>query len=241
MVFVRSRRVGLPQVDEAGEFSPLNIPTTSGIAEVTHVRFFDDNLIAADFNFHGPPVSALSSYFRRTCNPVCPNVKFAPLLSQVALDQMDSMDTIKLARVRVARPYIATLQAASASLNASFASAAEVGGAEDFELVLRPQKYTGGTLNAIAVKQLWRRLRGLNEEHLAILELKVEGRINDTDVLIDLLSDKLIVKKQVIQINERSRAIDPASAFAAIGEAFDEVESIARMAPALGFGIPDDA
>lgn len=240
VIFWRSRRMGLPQVDENGVFSPLNIPTTSGLAEITHVRFFPNNLIGAEFNFHGPRVSALAAYLRRLCKPPCPRVVFAPLLSETALEQLDELETISCATVRVARPYVASLEAASPSLRASLQQAMEVGNAQDFELILRPEKYSRGSLNVGEIGRVWRRLRSLNDHQGVVGALKIEGTADGQRRIIDLLSDRLIVTRQVVQADERTRAISADSAFAAIEDAYDSVREAALVAPAIGFGVTGD-
>jgi hypothetical protein len=47
---VRIRRAGLPQIEEAGLLSDLNLAVNAGLAEPVHVIFFPNNIVGADFN-----------------------------------------------------------------------------------------------------------------------------------------------------------------------------------------------
>jgi hypothetical protein len=49
--FCQIRRTGLPQLEQAGQVSDLNIAAEAGLLEPIHVIFFDDNIVGADFNF----------------------------------------------------------------------------------------------------------------------------------------------------------------------------------------------
>jgi hypothetical protein len=61
---------------------------------------------------------------------------------------------------------------------------------------------------------------------------RVKGKHDETNKveLIDLLRDQLIVRKQVLRLGARSRAVDASSAFAAIKAAHVEVGDDLRRA-----------
>ena len=236
IIFGKSRRRGLPWQEEDGDFKALAIPATAGIAELTHVVFFADNLVGAEYNHFGPRAASLARYLRKQCPAECPEVTFAPLLALDALTQLDALETIKLATIRVTRPYIARVAEASESLSAAFQQAATIGDAQDFELTLRPQKFSRGHLSD-TVRDVLRRFVTLNANEQVISGLKVEGELGSDDIVIDLLADKLVMAKQVLQVDDRSRAVNSDSAFEAIEEAYAEVKEAALVAPAVGYGV----
>ena len=67
-----SRRSGLPLLERDGRVGPLNIAADAGLAELVHVVFFPDNIVGSEFNFYGPRVPRLRSYFEEKAGEVCP-------------------------------------------------------------------------------------------------------------------------------------------------------------------------
>jgi hypothetical protein len=129
---------------------------------------------------------------------------------------------------------LAQVQQANESLSAAFSAAANVGNPQDLELILRPQKHSRGSL-AAEIKDVWRGLRGLNHEQPVISELSIatDDPVSGEEKVLDLLADRMVVVKSVAQLDEQSRAVDPASAFAAIHEAYEEVALVVDLAPAV--------
>src|ERR1700690_3803910 len=56
------RRDELPQVEQAGETTPLEMTENAGLVEQTHIVFFENNIAGCDFNFYGPRISRFSYY-----------------------------------------------------------------------------------------------------------------------------------------------------------------------------------
>ena len=234
--FCRIRRTGLPQLEQAGKVSDLNIAADAGLLEPVHVTFFADNIVGADFNFYGPRLSRLGFYLRIKSNNAVPMASFNPLMRGDAAAQLDHLIDIRLFDLRVKAPYVDAIRQADQSLGDAFAANARVldGNADELELVLRPSK--GGRINARQrflpmLKSLVRRpeLRE-NADHF-----QIKGKHDETGrvVVIDLLRDQLIARKQVLRLGERSRAVDSGSAFEAIGAAHDELHDELRQAPSL--------
>jgi hypothetical protein len=80
MMFGRVRRSGLPRVEKGGRIDPLGIPSDAGLVEITHVVFFPNNIVGADFNFYGPRVPRLGLYLHTLCPGQCPPLTLLPLL-----------------------------------------------------------------------------------------------------------------------------------------------------------------
>ncbi len=53
MRFAQIRRVGLPQIDAAGNLSDLNLAASEGLVEPAHIVFFPHGLVGIEFNFYG--------------------------------------------------------------------------------------------------------------------------------------------------------------------------------------------
>ena len=78
--FCQIRRTGLPQLEQGGTVSDLNLAADAGLLEPVHVAFFSDNIVGADFNFYGPRLSRLGYYLRVKSSNAVPIATFEPLL-----------------------------------------------------------------------------------------------------------------------------------------------------------------
>ena len=233
MRFCQIRRTGLPQLEQAGTVSDLNIAEDAGLLEPVHVMFFADNIVGADFNFYGPRLSRLGYYLRVKSGNVIPLASFYPLLRHDVAEQLDHFTELRLFDLKVKAAYVETIRQADASLGDAFAANARVldGDCDEIQLVLKPLKDT----RCGALQRLRRFVNPLvrgahfreNAERFQIKGKNAETNKVDT---IDLLHDQLIARKQVLRLGERSRAVDAESAFRAIQEAHDELGAELRQA-----------
>jgi hypothetical protein len=218
------RRNDLPQLEQGGALGPLDLSEESGLAEATHVVFFGDSIVGSEFNFYGPRVSRLASYFAEKAQRVCPPVFFEPLLRQDVAEQLERLRDIRLMHLAIHRSYATTVARANRSLASAFNAAAEAGDAEEIDILLRPARYSRGWLShelLRSVRQLARE-RGLREGARAF-EVKGYDRATDSVEAVDILNDKLIVTKTIIRLDRRTRALDSADAYRAIEEAYAEL------------------
>lgn len=234
--FCQIRRTGLPQLEQAGTVSDLNLAADAGLLEPVHVVFFPDNIVGADFNFYGPRLSRLGYYLRTKSQNAIPLASFHPLLRQDVAEQLDHLTELRLINLRVKKSYISTIRNADNSLGDAFAATAKVldGAAEDLEVVLRPSRAgRQGVLQRLVgpLKTLARgqQLRENAERFQIKGKLDITGRVE----LIDLLYDQWIVRKPVLRIGERSRAVSEASAIEAIRAAYNELGDDLRRAASL--------
>lgn len=236
MRFCQIRRTGLPQLEQAGRVSDLNIATDAGLLEPVHVVFFSDNIVGADFNFYGPRLSRLGYYLRIKSGNALPLATFHPLLRNDVAEQLDHLTELRLFNLKVKPAYIQTIRQADASLGDAFAANARVldGDSEEIQLVLKPSKDTRNNalqrlLGPVKALARGRELR----ENAGLFQIK--GKHDETNRVetIDLLRDQLIVRKQVLRLGERSRAVDADSVIQAIQTAHEELVAELRQAPGV--------
>jgi hypothetical protein len=234
--FCQIRRTGLPQLEQAGKVSDLNIAADAGLLEPVHVVFFTDNIVGADFNFYGPRLSRLGYYLRTKSNNAVPLASFHPLLRGDVAAQLDHLTDIRLFDLRVNASYVNTIRQANQSLGDAFAANARVleGDAEELELILRPSKAGRLSARQRLLGSLKALVRGRDLRENAD-RFQVKGKHDETGrvELIDLLRDQLIAKKQILRLGERSRAVDENSAYEAIRAAHDELGDELRQAPSV--------
>lgn len=236
LLYCQIRRTGLPQLEQAGNVTDLNIAADAGLLESVHAMFFPDNIVGADFNFYGPRLSRLGYYLRLKSNNAVSLASFLPLLRLDVAAQLDHLTELRLFDLGVKASYVETIRQADASLGEAFAANARVldGDVEEVELVLRPNK--DARLGAFQrLLEPLKRLARQPELRENASRFQVRGKHDVTGrvEVIDLLRDQLIARKQILRLGERSRAIDAASAFEAIRAAHDELGDDLRRAASI--------
>ncbi len=226
------RRSDLPDLETQGELTPLEIPENSGLVERTHIVFLDDNIVGCDTNFYGPRITRLANYLAEKANGVAPEwITFNPILRQDVYKQLAKVKYLKLVNMRIMAPYAETIAKIDENLAEAFRAAHRAGDADDIEVILQASKASKGWLSESllnTVKQL-----GRNKElQFDVATFKVHGYSEEQQksVILDLLSDKLVIKRAIVRTSSRSRSLNPASAYQAIISAYNEVKGEIRDA-----------
>lgn len=233
MRFAQICRVGLPQIDAAGNLSDLNLAASEGLVEPAHIVFFPRGLVGVEFNFYGPRPSRLGYYLMRTAG-LNDMPSFDPLLRSDVAAQLERLNDLRLFDLKVNASYTSTLKQADADLGAAFDAAKKLGAPEEVEIVLRARKQRGGALLSrlrTATKNLLARgdLRTEASHFIVKGQMKDSGRVEP----LDLLRDQLISHKRIIRMSERGRALNSEAAYSAIVEAHSELSDELTAAAAL--------
>lgn len=234
--FGNIRRSDLPQVEDDGVLSPLFVSTNSGLADQIHVVFFSDNIVGADFNYYGPRISRLAEYMNKKAHEFFPQfICFQPLLRQDLIKKLNNFQDIRLFNLKLHTSYANLVRQADESLYGALDAARKAGLSADMEIILRPARHAKDFPSdklLAAAKELVNSgsLRG------AASRFVVRGTNQETGLIeqMDLLNDKLISKKRIVCLNERSRELDSQSAFEAIEEAYEELYPQLREAAGVG-------
>ncbi len=229
------RRSGLPALEQTGNIRPLSIPATSGLAEQTHIVFLPDQIVGAEFNFYGPRLSRLGPYFSIKAPGICPPVTFEPLLRQDVLAALDRLEELRLVQLRISRSYSQSVAQADGDLSQAFQAALRLGESEDVEIVLRSKPYSRTASLGAHIKEIVKSLAGHADMREHITKFAVRG-YNPTEERVealDLLNDQLIAARRILRRDERSRALDSGSAFAAIEDAYRELRLQLRDAAGI--------
>lgn len=234
MRFGLIRRTGLPQIEQYGNLSDLNIAADAGLVEPTHVVFFPDNIVGVDFNYHGPRVSRLGTYLGIKGGKQNFNGTFDPLLRNDVASQLDRLSDVRLFDLKVKASYAAHLKQADQDLGAAFESALRVGDTDDLEIIIRPAKLGRHSMKERLIN-IAKALSGFGDFRSEAAKFVIKGTCQDSSRVesIDLLRDHLIKKKQIIRIGERSRALDMNSAYGAISTAYEELKNELKTAPSI--------
>jgi hypothetical protein len=228
---VRTRQTDIPQRELAAKLAGIPLRQGEGLAEVTHVVFLPDRHLGVEFNFHGPRASALTFYLEKLAQS-CPPVRARPLIRPDLMDALDKAGEIKLLDIRARRSYINTLATVDDNLGNAFRSAAELGGAEELEFVLRTALHSRGGQLLPRLKDILRDLLKKSDVTDGVDRLKIET-VGDGDhpaETIDLLRGRLIFDTMMLRVSQRTRAVDGNSAYSAIEQAWSRNSKEIRSA-----------
>lgn len=216
------RRKDLPQKEVGGVLKSLGIPPRAGLAELTHIVFFEDGIVGCDFNYFGPRLTKLADYLRAKAPErlVPTHLTFEALLRNDAADHLKQAGHIKLFRLKIRSAMVKDVERASESLGEAFRVAMSAGQAEEAEIILRPKPRSSVGLSGQVVT-IARKL--IRKRALRAGGAKVSAEaVNDKNerIKLDLLSDKLIAKRRILRQDNRTRALNRIDAYKAIKSAY---------------------
>ncbi len=225
------RRSGLPQLERTGNLRPLLVGPDEGVAEQSHVVLFRETvdgvpstIAGAEFNAYGPRVSRLAHYLVRQSAGTLPVITFRPVVRRDAAAALARLDDIRLFLLRVQPAHLAEVSAVSATVGEALRAAAALGVADEYEIVARPRARSRHRIGE-SFLGLARRLNASEDVRTSASSFQVRGhdRVTGQVESIDLLSDKLIARRPILREDEAGRALNSASAFEAIDEAYDDL------------------
>lgn len=217
------RRTALPMVEDNGSLNPLAIGQTAGLYEAAHVCFFPNNIVGMEFNFYGPRAGRIPAFLV----PATGHARFTlePLLRQDVNEQLDRLRDLRMMSLRIRPSYSATVAEADADLGAAFTAAANVGNPRTVQVILAPEPNGRENLGRRALNTV-KQLAGRSDLRQNAEEFQVKGPdIDDRMLPIDLLSDELVVVKRIVRVDRRTRALQDAESYAAIEEAYREIQT----------------
>lgn len=231
------RKTGLPHIEQSGAVSPLNIRPNQGLVEQTHVVFFPNRIVGAEFNFYGPRVARFTEYLRQKFQNDLPRVNFEPLLRRDVQEQIQHFRDIRVLQLRVHREYLDLLSGAEASLPEALRRTEAYLGAATVELVLRPQKFSRGGLAQFQravdlVRTLVRNPR--TREGVEVFKVRAEDDRTGKPEWFDLLKDHLIATRRVARQDDQHRAVNSASMYREIQRAYEQLRESLETAAGIG-------
>ena len=230
--FCRIRRSGLPLLERYGDTSELPIDPDSGLLEPIHIVFFPNNVVGFEYNHYGPRLSRLGIHLNKITGGEVENLTFHPQLREDALEQIQRLQEIRVFDFAIRPSYLREVKECYADFGIALEAQASLGGEMDrLSIVLKPSKF--GRIHTLQrLKRPIMDLLNMPRFQIYAERLQVKGLCLDTGRVetLDLLSDRLISSKRIVKINERSRALDSASAFDAIREAHYEMQPFLQRA-----------
>lgn len=219
------RRNGLPDIEQAGQRSPLDLDDDQNLLECTHAMLFKNGVLGAEFNFHGPRVTRLSQYLEEIC--CLPRLSIEPIIKSEAAEKLARMGAIKRFELKIHRDQLTQLKRAERSLFEAFEVLHQESEAPLITVSLQQERYgknglgdrVRGMVNAIATSKNFRQ----NCERFVV---RAYDKDSERTEKFDFLNDLMIQEEEVLPENPRSRAVDSDSMFKAIRKAYGRVKDV---------------
>ena len=228
------RRTALPSVEARGQVTFLSLPEDAGLADMTHVVFFDNNIVGADFNSYGPRLNRLAEYMALKANGVGPFVSFTVLLDPDVAEKLNNMEQVRLFEYRIRAADVEMLAQKDESVFGALRATKNLGHAGEVGVILKPEKHKRESIGQGPLDMAKRMARD-DEIRNASTRFKVKGVDGDGLISeVDILNDQLLARKKVLRMSGQSRTIDPRSAFAAIEGAYEEMRPEIERAAGIG-------
>lgn len=216
-----TRRTSLPPTERAGVLADLNLPPDQGLSELIHCVFYENAIVGIEFNFYGPRPSKLAAYIQEKTSML---VKFVPLVSRRAAEQLARYNSLSLFQLKVKSVVLDEVRQASETVAGLLENIADYNGVETIEIRVGTRARTDDVLDGRILRGIRSFVRNFTEWG-SVKKMTVKGTDGETgrDVEIDLLSEHLMSQQQVVRIGERSRAVQSESAYGAIDAAAREL------------------
>jgi hypothetical protein len=233
--FGRVRRQALPQIEEVGDITDLQLRDKQGLLELIHVVFFPDNIVGAEYNHHGPRATRLGPHLETVSQSPSPKARLNPVIREDALRQLDDIGSVHLLDLEVLPSMVEIIENRHAPTGRALRALADVSnGSRSLQLIIRPEPEDE--------RDFWTRfgapLRELfidPEVRPGIKRGRLQGRPSNGGSLemIDLLQDQITSVRTMVRLATRSRALDPDYAFRAVVDAYHELRDEIVQSPTI--------
>lgn len=222
--FWQSTRDDLPLEENGGNIQELKIDDKAGLADAMYAVFFPPNILGVAMDGGDGRVTKLGDYISLKTS-VPGKVKIQPLVHRDIRQRLERMTELKLLQFTIRASYIETVESAGASLGRAFRSIRDVWEEQELlELTIRPVGRSAIRARQAIIPPI-QELLTRNDFRSNSTKCKVKGTPTGSvrQLTLDVLSDKLIVKKEIPKAGNRSAALDEAAAYQAIREAYNDL------------------
>lgn len=226
---ILSRKGNLPSVENRGELTPLPIPESAGLAEITHFVFFKKyDIFGLEYNYHAPKANKIGSYFEKKYSQEITQLNLRPILNHDIDKKLQEIGEISILEIQANRNALNELEELNESLCSAFESSFNVSGNEVVEIILKRQRYSKETFQfPLNIEPLKRFLKqNIFRENVPKLRTEGLSKIDNKKISIDFFEDKFILQKEINTIGlDENKRIESDSMIKAIKEAFNDIKS----------------
>ena len=216
MALGRTQRTALPQVETAGSMTPLSLDDTAGLAELSHIVAYDQNILGVEYNHSAPKITRLPTYLQDRSQDSLGHFKLSKLLRQDPIRQLDRLSSVKSIRLKVTQPLFADPAEDSHSFEDEIDNLTK-----SFRYIDSMEYRVRLTRNQSLIDRLRTLMKRIgSNEKSEILQVSGDDEAGVESITVNLIDDQFIFEEQMIPIDDRIRAIRPESAIHAIDSAY---------------------
>ena len=239
--YYRGSRLGLPEMEDGGHIEGLPLADNAGLVEAVHGVFFPPDILALETVGGDSLAISIAKYIRAKGPLTVHSLAIEPLVHRDVVARLMRLKEISLFKFSIKPSFLETVRSVDRSLAAGMASLAEIWNDQTaFEVIIRPTKSSRQSVIQRLLPSLTR-IATLSNLANNSVTCQVNGVTEGSarTQVIDLLTDKLTAKKDILLKDSRYSALDEGSAYQAIDEAYDDLQM--DIAEALGAGIWEDS
>ena len=220
---VLCRRSLLPEIEDSGNLTSLQLAENAGLAEITHFKYFSNfNILGVEYNFYGPKSGNIVEYFQNKLIGCIDMFRVTSVIDNTWSELLNS-DRYQLSMFgfKATRNAADSIRRLNNSLGEAFDAAASIEDVEEIELIVRRRSRSRESFSPEGF--CWRNLFENNFMHREEFEKLSVGLVEDGhNRTLNLLEDKLCVNKVVRVVEGRTRSLESTSVYAAISSAFED-------------------
>ena len=224
--FCETKQRDFPQIEEAGNFSPLDLRDGQGLGRVTHCVAFKPGLIGAILA-NGPSASTLAGYIRKKRPIGSRRLQITPLVHRDVIARLNKFEAISLFQLKLSPSQLPVIRGAWDQLDNTFDSQLAMWNEQTaLEVIVRPLESSqrGARASLIGpLTSLAQKVGMLPSSSTYKVRGKTEGHARE--VTLNLLSDTLTTEEEIMKVRVRDEAVDDDSAFSAIIRAYEALKS----------------
>jgi hypothetical protein len=225
--FAIKRRTQLPPVEAAGIYRPLGLDAEEGLAEIFHFVYYPlTRIFCMEYNHFAPKLRRLSDYLTMKAGHLVTDVQFEAKLAGNVQETLEKVGRMTLMKIGVYSDQVDCLEEWNGDLYRGFQAIKDLDdNARELEVVLRlGSKKRDEELGRTLFRRLGDFLANLNNRQaLSSLEVRAHDIRANRTIPIDLLEDKLVAVREVVALDEDSRAVESISMYLAIERAYEEL------------------
>lgn len=224
--FGRIRRSNLPPVANGPKVTQIPIAANAGLFECSHVIYFGNGVLGAEFNNYAPRIASRLGHYLSTKSSLGRRLEIMPIIRGNPIDALNRLQNIRSISIKVATDEARTLERNKGGLLARIAASAAQEGIEILDVTMKTSKGRSGAISDNVLSAL-RNIVLMPNVRETVEKLSVSGYIAGKTTLdaIDLLADDLVISKQFLRENVRTKTLDSRAAYAKIREAYEEVRN----------------
>lgn len=227
--FCRIRRDNVPQIEQAGDLSQLDLQEDQGLIDISHLVIFDDGYVAAEWNPEGPKLASLGAYiFEKGRLNTAP--RFLSLLERDIVEVVRSLTSVKLLEIDLPPDALEFAREADPNLAEAISATTAMGATKRTGLVLSADKPTV-KLRDVATK-LASLVKTKPQEGKLVKTLKVRGYHQGSKLAsyIDILESKLVSGAFLPRTSERSRSVKSHETYEIITQLYSDNKERVKIA-----------